>query len=72
MNDEYEYGTPIPPIEEPQGGKDKRIWIILAVILIVLCCCCVGIALIMYFVVGDQLMEFIYNYTWLPTGLNLL
>lgn len=70
MTDEYvevveEYGTPIPPIEEPKGGGSK-IWIILLVVVLVLCCCCVLVSALLYFVVGDAIMETMGVYSLAP------
>lgn len=72
MTDDYvapteEYGTPIPPIEEPKS-RGSRIWIIIVVVLLVLCCCCIGISALFYFVLGDPLMEALNVYA-LPTML---
>ena len=70
MTDDYvapteeDYGTPIPPIEEPQ--KSNRIWIILVVVLVALCCCCVAVAALTYFYLGDMLMESLGVYTLSP------
>ena len=64
MNEEF--GTPIPPIEEPQGGKNNRTWIIIIVVLVVLCCCCLVVALLFYFVLGDPLLQYIEDYSWMP------
>ena len=70
MTDDYvaptqEYGTPIPPIEEPKSSGSK-IWLIIVVVLVVLCCCCVGFAALMYYVVGDMLMDMFGFYTFAP------
>ena len=51
-----DYGTPIPPIDEGQD-KGSRIWLIIVIVLVVLCCCCVVGALLMYFVVGDIMLD---------------
>ena len=70
MTDDYvepveEYGTDIPPIEEPQSKN--RIWIILIVVLVALCCCCVVVsAVVMYQWGGDMLMENLGLYTLAP------
>ena len=69
MTDDYvepveEYGTDIPPIEEPQNNN--RVWIILVVVLVALCCCCVVVSALMYFVLGDVLMESLGLYTLAP------
>ena len=34
-----DFGTPIPPIEEPK--KNNTTMIIIVVVLVILCCCCV-------------------------------
>ncbi len=70
MTDEFvtpteDYGTPIPPIEEPEG-RGSRFWIILVVVLAVLCCCCVGFVLLFYFYLGDYLMEWLDLYSLAP------
>ena len=70
MTDEFvtpteEYGTPIPPIEEPEG-RGNRIWIILLIVVLVLCCCCIGGSLLVYFYLGDALMESLGVYLLAP------
>ena len=73
MDNEFpsnEYGTEIPSMEE--GGRDNKIWIILAVVVAVLCCCCVVVSLLFYFFLGDPLMEIIEDFSWLPSVLAVL
>ena len=65
VNPTEEYGTPIPPIEEPEG-RGNRIWIILAVVVLVLCCCCIVSAYIFYQYLGDPLMEWLGVYSLAP------
>ena len=61
-----EYGTPIPPIEEPKS-QGSRIWIIVLVVILVICCCCVGGTALVYFYLGDLIMEGLGFYYFLPT-----
>jgi hypothetical protein len=69
MSDMYgttpvEYGTPIPPLEEPPKKSNTTI-IIVVVVLVLLCCCCIAFFLIMYFWLGDILMNSL-NLGWAP------
>ncbi len=51
-----QYGTPIPPVEEPK--KSNTTLIIIVVVLLVLCCCCVVVAGAIWalWTYGDQLL----------------
>jgi hypothetical protein len=70
MTDDYvapteDFGTPIPPIEEPKS-QGSKIWIILVVVLVALCCCCVVSIAVTYFWLGDALMESLGVYLLAP------
>ncbi len=50
-----DFGTPIPPIEEPKS-RNTTVIIIAAVVLVMLCCCCAIIAGGWYlYLYGDQI-----------------
>lgn len=57
------FGTPIPPIEEPfaQPAKKKNTTLIVVIALVVLlCCCCILVTLlsgVWFWNNGDQLIE---------------
>lgn len=54
--DSADYGTPITPIEEQSSNTKKIILIVVAVVL-GLCCCFLVFGLLLYFVLGDMILE---------------
>ena len=63
MTEEFGAST---PLEEPK--KNNKTIIIIVVVLLVLCCCCVAVAALLYFVLGDAIMQAL-NMTALPAYL---
>ena len=69
------YNEPIQsyatPESAPQKANNKTLIIVLVVVL-VLCCCCVIFGLLMYFVLGDPIMEALDMGALIPAALMLL
>ena len=51
--------TPITPLDQPK--KSRTGLIITIVILVILCCCCGSVA-VLYFWLGDIIVDFIQNF----------
>lgn len=69
------YNEPIQPYATPESApqkKNNKTLIIVLVVVLVLCCCCVILVPLMYFVLGDPIMEALDMGSLLPTALTLL
>jgi hypothetical protein len=49
--------TPPPLTAQPPSNKSSRTWLIILVVVIVLCCCCFAFMAVMYFWLGDMIIN---------------
>lgn len=50
------------PYQSPEQGKKSKTWLIIVIVLLVVLCCCVATILILYFWLGDLILEQIEPY----------
>lgn len=50
------------PYENPESNKKSKTWLIILIVLLVLSCCCIVSILVLYFWLGDLILEQIEPY----------